>query len=88
MNKANKVLNLMEAWGYVEVHSSGFPLRTSSSYENREEAVSDANRAYRTAVNTGNAAGIRFGVIYDKGNVKGKLVMTKSWRKHPAGPFS
>lgn len=93
MIKAQKILSLFEndkkQWGYVEIHTSGFPLRTSSPYDDRAEAAEAANRAYRAAVNTGSAGGIRFGVMSPDGTVKGKLVMTKSWRKYPypGGPF-
>jgi hypothetical protein len=72
---------------YVEVHGSGFPLVTSDPYETRAEGAVEANRAYRRAVNTGCAAGIRFGLSDEEGRVKGRLVMTKSHRKYPDGPF-
>lgn len=71
----------------MKVHGSGFPLGASDPFDDRQEAVSAANKAYLGAVNTGCAAGIRFGVMDEKGRVKGRLVMTRNWRKHPAGPF-
>lgn len=72
---------------YVEVSGTGFPLKTSDPFEDRATAVTEANRAYRRAVNTSCADGIRFGTMDAEGHVKGKLVMTKSWRKYPGGPF-
>jgi hypothetical protein len=69
------------------VHGSGFPLKTSERYHDRNEARNAANKAYLRAVNTGCAHGIRFGTMDDQGRVTGKLAMTKSWRKHPRGPF-
>ncbi len=75
-------------YGFVEVHGSGFPLKCSKPFEDRGEAVAEANRAYRKAVNTGCAEGVRFGVVQPGGNIKGRLVLTKSWRRHLNGPFS
>jgi hypothetical protein len=78
----------MKRYGYVEVHGSGFPLKTSDPFTDRGEAVSAVNGAYHKAVNTGCAAGIRFGVMDDKLRVKGRLVITRSWRKYGVrGPF-
>ena len=78
----------MRKYGYVEVHGSGFPLSYSEPFEDRKEAVEAANRAYSRAVNTGRAHGIRFGSMNEKKQVKGKLVMTKAWRKYPNGAFA
>jgi hypothetical protein len=77
----------MRKYGFIEVPGSGFPLSTSKPFDDRAAAVEEANAAYRRAVNTGRADGIRFGTLDDNGSVKGRLVMTKSWRKHPNGPF-
>jgi hypothetical protein len=74
-------------YGFVEVHGSGFPLKTSEHFDDKAEAVIGANRAYCRAVNTGSAAGVRFGMMDETGHVKGRLVMTKSRRKYPNGPF-
>lgn len=78
----------MRRYGYVEVHGSGFPLKWSEPFDDRQTAVDEANKAYNRAVNTGCAHGIRFGTMDDKRHVKGKLVMTRSWRKYPKGPFA
>lgn len=75
-------------YGYIEVHGSGFPLSTLGPYDDRAQAVDEANRAYQRAVNTGSAHGIRFGVMDEKKSVKGRLVMVKSWKKYPNGPFT
>ncbi len=74
-------------FGYVEIHASGFPLLTSVPFDSRAEGAAAANKAYLRAVNTGCAAGIRFGQMDGEGRVRGRLVMTKSWRKYPGGPF-
>jgi hypothetical protein len=76
-----------QVYGYVEVHGSGMVIKTSPGFSDRAEAVEEANRAFRRAVNTHCADGVRFGVMNDHSNVKGRLFMTKSWRKYPAGPF-
>ena len=75
-------------YGFVEVHGSGFPLKTSEPFDARTDAVKEANRAYCRAVNTGGAAGVRFGTMDEESRVKGRLVMTKSARKYPKGPFA
>ena len=74
-------------YGFVEVHGSGFPLKASDPFDDRAIAVAEANRAYHRAVNAGGAAGVRFGTMDEEGRIKGRLVMTKSWRKHTSGPF-
>lgn len=74
-------------YGFVEVNGAGFPLKTSDPLDDRAMAVQTANKAYQRAVNTGCAHGVRFGRMDGEGRVKGRLVVTKSWRKHPNGPF-
>lgn len=78
---------MSKKYGFVEVHGSGFPLKTSEFFEDQASAASEANRAYFRAANTGCASGVRFGVMDDEGHVKGKLVMTRSAIKYPGGPF-
>lgn len=77
----------MRFYGYAEVHESGFPLNTSDAFESCSTAAAEANKAYCRAVNTGCAGGIRFGIMDRDGRVRGRLVMTKAWRKYPGGPF-
>jgi hypothetical protein len=69
-------------YGYVEVHGSGFPLRTVRVGADRAEAVKAANDTYWAAVRTERAHGVRFGIINEQEQVRGKLVMTKSWSRY------
>lgn len=76
-----------QSYGYVEVHGSGMVIKTSQAFSDRAEAVAEANRSYNRAVNTRCADGVRFGIMDGHSNVKGRLFMTKNWKRHPGGPF-
>jgi len=77
-------------YAYVEIHGSGFPLRTVPCGADRADAINQANTAYWRAVNTECAHGIRFGVVKTTGSVNGKTHMTRLHRKFigKEGPFT